>query len=39
MPSTYKDAAMDGPIASAIQLMTIANSITLKINPCGTPFS
>jgi hypothetical protein len=39
MSSTYRDAVTDGPTALTIPLMATANKVTLKTDPCGTPFS
>lgn len=38
MSSTYNNVATDDPTTFTIPLMATANSITAKLDPCGTPF-
>ncbi|KAG5877841.1 hypothetical protein JTB14_036976 [Gonioctena quinquepunctata] len=37
--STYKHIPTVGSTAEAISFTAIAKSVTLKVEPCGTPFS
>jgi hypothetical protein len=37
--STYSDIVTDGPTAFSIPLMATENSVTLSMDPCGTPLS